>query len=152
MHGQVNCQSKAEGSFALPANGKTNIVMTSRVQHVPPPYSTGLEFEPPNPDYVLSRNEWGTGMDDPGNTLRGKHNIHAYTRDDTSGCALAIAYKSNAKDVNPEDFVVFTVVHDCPKRMRESVAIPNLPACPDGNCICAWFWLPKTGSGFKIFT
>jgi hypothetical protein len=84
MHGQVNCQSKAEGSFALPANGSTHIVMSSRVQKVPPPYSNGLSgFVPANPDSVLTRQEWGTGPDSPGNTLRGEHNIHAYTRDDT---------------------------------------------------------------------
>lgn len=152
MHGQVNCQSKAEGSFALPANGSTHIVMSSRVQKVPPPNSNGLSgFVPANPDSVLTRQEWGTGPDSPGNTLRGEHNIHAYTRDDTSGCALAIAYKSNVTDAKPEDFVVFTVVHDCPKRMRESIDVPNLPSCPNGNCICAWFWLPRSGSGLKNF-
>ena len=68
-----------------------------------------------------------------------------------SGCALAIAYKSNVKDVKPEDFVVFTVVHDCPKRMREPIDVPNLPACPNGKCTCAWFWLPRSGSGLKNF-
>ena len=150
MHGQVNCQSQARGSFALPANGRTHIVMSSRVQSVPPPYSTGSGYEPSNPDYVLTRNEWGSGPESPGNTLRGHHNIHAYTRDDTSGCALAIAYKSKAEDVLPEDFVIFSVVHDCPKRQREPVDVPNLPECPNGNCICAWFWLPKS-SGAKNF-
>jgi hypothetical protein len=150
MHGQVGCQSNATGSFDLPANGRTHIVMSSRVQKVPPPYSTGSGYAPSNPDYVLTREEWGNGPESPGNTLRGHHNIHAYTRDDTSGCALAIAYKSNVKDVLPNDFVIFSVIHDCPKRQREPVDIPNLPACPNGNCICAWFWIPKT-SGTKNF-
>jgi len=49
---------------------------------------------------------------------------------------VRIAYKSDALDVKPEDFVVFTVVHDCPKRQRETIEIPHLPACPDGKCIC----------------
>jgi hypothetical protein len=150
MHGQVNCQDKATGSFALPANGRTELIMSSRVSKAPPPHSNGNAFRPSNPDYVLTRAEWGNGPQDPGNTLQGEHNIHAYTRDDPSGCALAIAYKSDARDVNPEDFVVFTVVRDCPKRQREPIDIPNLPACPDGNCICSWFWIPKN-SGAKNF-
>jgi hypothetical protein len=150
MHGQVGCQSNATGSFDLPANGRTHIVMSSRVQKVPPPYSSGSGYAPSNPDYVLTRKEWGSGPESPGNSLRGHHNIHAYTRDDTSGCALAIAYKSKAKDILPTDFVIFSVIHDCPKRQREPIDIPNLPACPNGNCICAWFWLPKT-SGAKNF-
>ena len=37
MHGQVSCQSKAKGSFALPANNRTHIVMSSRIELVPPP-------------------------------------------------------------------------------------------------------------------
>jgi hypothetical protein len=32
---------------------------------------------------------------------------------DLGGCALAIAYKSDANDVQPEDFVVFSVNHQC---------------------------------------
>ena len=166
MHGQVNCQPRAIGSFALPANGMTDILMSSRVALVSPPYSAarsifdlfGLpilyepepSFQPPNPDYVLTAAEWGSGPDSRGNTLDGYHNIHAYNRTDTSGCALAIAYKSNAIDVLPKDFVIFSVVHDCPKRQREPIHVPNLPACPNGKCICAWFWIPKN-SGTKNF-
>ncbi|KAL3780846.1 hypothetical protein ACHAW5_000840 [Stephanodiscus triporus] len=158
MHGQVNCQNKAKGSFALPANGATQIVMSSRVEYVPYPFSMPRSiFEPPynfrpqNPDYVLTQTEWGSGPDSRGNTLDTYHNIHAYKRSDTSGCALAIAYKNKAIDVRPEDFVIFSVIHDCPKRQRESIKVPNLPACPNNNnCICAWFWIPKN-SGTKNF-
>jgi hypothetical protein len=78
MHGQVNCQSKATGSFALPANGKTDIVTSSRVAYAPPPYSTG-SFKPSDPDYILSTSQWGDGPDSPGNTLQGYHNIHVAT-------------------------------------------------------------------------
>ncbi len=87
MHGQVNCQSKATGSFALPANGKTDIVMSSRVSNAPPPYSTG-SFKPSDPDYILSTSQWGDGPDDPGNTLQGHHNIHVTTA--TSALALTL--------------------------------------------------------------
>lgn len=149
MHGQRNCQKGNEKPFELPAGGTVDMVMSSRISKAPPPYGRG-QFKPQNPDYVFSKSEWGSGPESKGNSLDGNHNIHAYRRDDTSGCALAIAYKSKAIDVKPEDFVIFTVVHDCPKRQRERVEVPKLPACPDGNCICAWFWIPKN-SGLKNF-
>ena len=91
MHGQVNCQSRAIGSFALPANGITRIAMTNRWYEAPALYSTGPSWRPPNPDYFLTAAKWGSGPDSRGNTLDGYHNIHAYNRTDTSGCALAIA-------------------------------------------------------------
>lgn len=153
MHGQVNCQSNAKGSFALPANGATHIVMSSRVKKVPQPYSKGKDivqqlswdvhgwnkYLPSNPDNVITEEDWvkkhdthGQTVDiSRGNTIDGHHNIHAYTRSDTSGCALAIAYKNDATNVRPRDFVIFSVIHDCPKRQRESISVPNLPACPN---------------------
>jgi hypothetical protein len=154
MHGQVDCQINATGSFALPANGRTEIVMSSTVNQVPPPYSdVGSGYAPSDPDYILTSDEWGTESNDPGNSLQGHHNIHAYTRNDTSGCALAISYKSNATDVQPRDFVIFSIIRDCPKRQRELIDVPNLPACPDDNCICAWLWIPKnSGTKNSFFT
>lgn len=57
------------------------------------------------------------------------------------GCALAIAYKSNAQEVRPEDFVVFSVNHYCVKQLRTVFDIPaGMPPCPNGKCVCAWFW------------
>eukprot|EP00592_Proboscia_alata_P006316 CAMPEP_0194360102 /NCGR_PEP_ID=MMETSP0174-20130528/7397_1 /TAXON_ID=216777 /ORGANISM="Proboscia alata, Strain PI-D3" /LENGTH=693 /DNA_ID=CAMNT_0039131389 /DNA_START=19 /DNA_END=2097 /DNA_ORIENTATION=- len=149
FHGQVNCQSKATKSFELPAGGEIDIVMSSRVNLVPPPWGIGNDFVP-SADEVISAQQWGYGAYSNGNKLGGRHNIHAYSRDDTSGCALAIAYKSKATEVTEKDFVVFSVMHDCPKRLRETMKVPNLPVCPNGNCICAWFWIPKN-SGSKNF-
>jgi len=139
MHGQVQCQNKTEGIFELPSGGRTTMVMSSRVMYAPPPYGIG-SFNPTDPDYVMTAQQWiepsrSRGQVTEGNHLGGRHNIHSYTRDDTSGCALAIAYKSKAIDVKPKDFVIFSVVHDCPKRQREYIDVPNLPSCPDGNCI-----------------
>ena len=147
MHGQVGCQGEAKEAFVLPAMSSTKMAMSSRYTEVGPPWSDG-KFAPADPNKVLSREEWL--VNNNGNSLNGNHNIHADTRDDPSGCALAIAYKSDVKKVKPEDFVVFTVVHDCPKRQLEKVDVPDLPACPDGKCICAWFWIPKN-SGLKNF-
>ncbi|KAI5803377.1 hypothetical protein DFH27DRAFT_555513 [Peziza echinospora] len=57
------------------------------------------------------------------------------------GCALAIAYKNDAKQVKKEDFVVFSVNTRCVRELRTSYRIPaGMPGCGGGKCICAWFW------------
>ena len=63
------------------------------------------------------------------------------------GCALAIAYKSNPRDVKPEDFIVFSVQERCVRQKDTSFDIPaNLPSCPNGECTCAWFWQGKNSA------
>jgi len=74
-------------------------------------------------------------------------NIHAQHYDDVAGCALAIAYKSEQSDVQPEDFVIMSVVHDCIARQLQTFDIPALPACPNGKCICSWFWIHNSTGG-----
>lgn len=73
--------------------------------------------------------------------------MHAEYRVDVAGCAFGIAYKSEARDVKPEDFVIFSVVHDCPARQLQSFDIPDLPACPNGRCMCSWFWIHESRGG-----
>jgi hypothetical protein len=74
-------------------------------------------------------------------------NIHAQTYADVAGCALGIAYKSEQNQVQPEDFVIFSVVHDCIARQLQTFDIPALPACPNGKCICSWFWIHNSTGG-----
>lgn len=63
------------------------------------------------------------------------------------GCGLAIAYKSNAKDVKPEDFTIFSVNTKCVKTLKTNFDIPaKMPACSGGKCICAWFWQGQTSA------
>jgi hypothetical protein len=77
----------------------------------------------------------------------GSSNIHAPAHVDVAGCALGIAYKSNVNDVQPEDFVIMSVVHDCIARQLQAFDIPALPACPNGKCVCGWFWVHKSVGG-----
>jgi len=77
----------------------------------------------------------------------GSSNIHAPAHADVAGCALGIAYKSNIKDVQPSDFVIFSVVHDCIARQLQAFDVPALPACPNGKCVCAWFWIHNSIGG-----
>jgi len=77
----------------------------------------------------------------------GSSNIHAPTHADVAGCALGIAYKSNVNDVQPSDFVIFSVVHDCIARQLQAFDVPALPACPNGKCVCGWFWIHNSKGG-----
>jgi hypothetical protein len=74
-------------------------------------------------------------------------NLHSPQRSDVAGCALGIVYKSNITAVQPEDFVIMSVVKDCPARALQAFDIPYLPACPNGRCICAWFWIHNSIGG-----
>ncbi|KAF8150946.1 hypothetical protein B0H34DRAFT_801848 [Crassisporium funariophilum] len=83
---------------------------------------------------------------------------HTKGIDDLEGCALAIAYKNDAKAVQPEDFTVFSVNQTCVWTRFTDFQVPErMPPCPDGGCICAFFWIhsPKSGgeenymNGFK---
>lgn len=63
------------------------------------------------------------------------------------GCALAIAFKSDASQVQPEDFTVMSVQERCVRQRDTTFEIPaNLPACPGGECTCAWFWQGKNSA------
>jgi hypothetical protein len=73
---------------------------------------------------------------------------HTNGINDLGGCALAVAYKSNARDVQPEDFVVFSVNHTCVWSLHTEFSIPEeMPECTDGKCTCAFFWLHLPDSG-----
>jgi len=74
-------------------------------------------------------------------------NLHSPKRTDVAGCSLGITYKSNINDVKPDDFVIMSVVKDCPARALQAFDIPYLPACPNDKCICAWFWIHNSIGG-----
>jgi len=114
-------------------------------------------------DFEISGNKWWTSMGEglwhsPGKSSRvpPSHpwyqewpiaNIHADNRLTVAGCALGIVYKSNAADVKPADFVIMSVAKDCIARPLQAFDIPYLPACPNGKCICSWFWIHNSIGG-----
>lgn len=78
----------------------------------------------------------------------GTQEFHTNGINDLGGCALAVAYKSDVSQVQPEDFTIFSVNQTCVWYMHTSFSIPaQMPQCPDGKCICAWFWIHKADSG-----
>jgi len=73
---------------------------------------------------------------------------HTNGIDDLEGCALAIAYKNDVKAVQPEDFTVFSVNQTCVWTRFTDFQVPSrMPPCPEGGCICAFFWIHSPLSG-----
>jgi hypothetical protein len=73
---------------------------------------------------------------------------HTNGINDLGGCALAVAYKSNANLVKPDDFTIFSVNQTCVWYRFTDFQIPErMPKCPNEKCICAWFWIHRADSG-----
>ncbi|KAI0792794.1 hypothetical protein C8Q75DRAFT_804519 [Abortiporus biennis] len=73
---------------------------------------------------------------------------HTNGPDDLKGCSLAIAYKDDVNQVQPEDFTVFSVNQTCVFHRFTDFQVPaRMPPCPAGGCICAWFWIHSQDSG-----
>ncbi|KAI0636238.1 hypothetical protein C8Q77DRAFT_1052406 [Trametes polyzona] len=74
--------------------------------------------------------------------------FHTTGIDDVKGCALAIAYEPDVNKIQPEDFVVFSVNQTCVWNRFTDFQVPaRMPACPEGGCHCAWFWIHSPDSG-----
>ncbi|EAU85153.1 hypothetical protein CC1G_06169 [Coprinopsis cinerea okayama7 len=87
---------------------------------------------------------------DPNNPCPNSPSIafHAHNEEDAMGCALAIAYKSDVNEVTPEDFTVFSVNHTCVWNRFTDFQVPKrMPPCPEGGCICAFFWVHSENGG-----
>jgi len=121
FHGKLDTASKVTETFALPAGSSVTVELSCR-----------KEFT----SYGRSRNNDPCPLDTP--------SIHAATPVDTGrllGCGLAIAYKSDFHEVRPNDFTIFSVNHDCVRTTSTEFQVPkDMPECPSGGCICAWFW------------
>ncbi|KAF5375958.1 hypothetical protein D9615_008151 [Tricholomella constricta] len=79
---------------------------------------------------------------------RGPIAYHTQGFDDLMGCALAIAYKSDVKDVEPEDFTIFSVNQTCVWTRFTDFQVPaRMPPCPPGGCTCAFFWIHSPNGG-----
>ncbi|KAJ7078020.1 hypothetical protein B0H15DRAFT_1025980 [Mycena belliarum] len=70
-------------------------------------------------------------------------NIHTQNESMAAGTAFAISYQSDMSAVTPENLVVFTTLYHTPWKRLATYQVPNLPACPENGCICAWGWVPN---------
>jgi hypothetical protein len=90
--------------------------------------------DPTNPDYPCPR--------------RPTSQFHTTGIDDVKGCALAVAYKSDVKELQPEDFTVFSVNQTCVWHLHTYYEVPAaMPKCPPGGCHCVWGWVHSPDSG-----
>ncbi|KAJ7612109.1 hypothetical protein FB45DRAFT_939883 [Roridomyces roridus] len=71
-------------------------------------------------------------------------NMHTQNQSMAAGTAFAIAYTSDINQVTEDNLSVFTVRYHTPWKRETSYDVPaDMPACPDGGCICAWGWIPN---------
>ncbi|KAN0092649.1 hypothetical protein V8E55_003433 [Tylopilus felleus] len=67
---------------------------------------------------------------------------------DVKGCALGIAYQNDISQVQPADFVIFSVNQTCVWNRYTDFSVPEkMPPCPGGKCYCAFFWIHSPDSG-----
>ncbi|KIO31600.1 hypothetical protein M407DRAFT_67766 [Tulasnella calospora MUT 4182] len=74
--------------------------------------------------------------------------VHAASFSDVTGCGIGIVDKANVNDIKPEDFAIFSANHTCPWFTCNVFHVPaDMPACSEGVCHCAWFWIHSPNSG-----
>lgn len=72
---------------------------------------------------------------------------------DVKGCALGIAYQNDISQVQPADFVIFSVNQTCVWNRYTDFSVPEkMPPCPGGKCYCAFFWIHSPDSGSEQST
>ncbi|ORZ35857.1 hypothetical protein BCR44DRAFT_35494 [Catenaria anguillulae PL171] len=111
------------GGRQRPANGPVTTIQAGQVLHVPVTCGEAI--------HNLGGAAYQCATDSDGT-----NDYHG-----GGGCALSIAYTSSPR---VEDFVVFSVNHDCPRAW--STWIPfNVPInLPAGEATMAWTWIPPS--------
>ncbi|CAK5270783.1 unnamed protein product [Mycena citricolor] len=126
----------ADGDFLdLPANGEFTVELAVNRAF------TTLSFGGANVGVFPDGQNYTNGLG--GLDCISDPNIHTQNQSMAAGSAFAISYTSNLQDVTPENLVVFTTLYHTPWHRLATYQVPNLPACPDAGCMCAWGWVPN---------
>ncbi|OSD06540.1 hypothetical protein PYCCODRAFT_1422767 [Trametes coccinea BRFM310] len=133
FHGHKDYPPNEGDFFELPAGGEVNSIISCDKGATP--------FYESSPG---GDSGYGSNSPCPGQPMS---EYHTTGIDDVKGCCMAIAYKPDVNDVQPDDFVVFSCNSTCVWEMNTKFEIPKLPACPEGGCHCAWFWIHSYDSG-----
>ncbi|KAL1729716.1 hypothetical protein EV714DRAFT_251236 [Schizophyllum commune] len=116
----------AEGDFLdLPANGHFTI------EHATDRAFTSLSYDGNMTGVYIDGKDHLEGLDGGGECITNPNKSMA------AGTAFAISYQSDLSKVTLDNLVVFTVLYNTPWRRLATYEVPNLPACPEGGCICA---------------
>ncbi|KAI8980162.1 hypothetical protein BD414DRAFT_112698 [Trametes punicea] len=133
FHGHIGYPPNDGDFFELEAGGEVNTILSCD-KGATPYYNSSQGGEA----------GYGSNSPCPGAPMS---EYHTTGLDDVKGCMLAIAYKSDVNDVQPDDFVAFSINRTCVWEMNTKFQVPKLPACPEGGCHCAWFWIHSIDSG-----
>lgn len=123
----------------IPANGEFTVELAhNRGQTtLSDPDADRLEW-PDGQDHPEDWNSW----EGPGSTCLEDGALHTYNETNAAGTAWAISYESDLAKVTLENLVVFSTLQHTPWKRIATYQVPDLPACPEGGCHCAWLWVP----------
>jgi hypothetical protein len=127
----------------LSANGKVTVELAHNRAFTTLSYNGEQTSDWPDGEkHPENWNGWNTNGT-PAVCLKEDGAMHTYNETSAGGTAFAISYKSNLEDVNMENLVVFTTRYHTPWKRLAIYDVPDLPACPEGGCTCAWLWVPN---------
>lgn len=134
---------KAGEFLELPANGDFTVELAHNRAFTTLSYNgKSVSDWPDGKQHPEDWNGWGTdGL--PAVCLKEDGALHTWNHSWAGGTAFAISYQSEIKDVTMENLVVFTTLYHTPWKRLVTYKVPDLPACPEGGCTCAWLWIPN---------
>lgn len=134
---------KAGEFLELPANGKLTVELAHNRAFTTLSYDGKLVTDwPDGKEHPEDWNGWNTDGT-PAVCLKEDGALHTYNESSAGGTAFAISYTSNIEEVTMENLVVFTTRYHTPWKRLATYDVPDLPACPEGGCTCAWLWIPN---------
>ncbi|KAF2119327.1 hypothetical protein BDV96DRAFT_486657 [Lophiotrema nucula] len=127
----------------LPANGEFTVELAHNRAFTTLSYDG--KFVTDWPDGKEHPEDWNGYNTDgtPAVCLKEDGALHTYNESSAGGTAFAISYHSELKDVTMENLVVFTTLYHTPWKRLATYKVPDLQACPEGGCTCAWLWVPN---------
>lgn len=136
-----------QGEFLeLPANGQFTVELAHNRAFTSLSHNSQFVSDwPDGKDHPEDWNGWNTDGT-PAVCLKDDGALHTYNESSAGGTAFAISYHSDLEAVTMENLVVFTTRYHTPWKRLATYDVPDLPACPEGGCTCAWLWIP-TGCG-----
>jgi hypothetical protein len=134
---------KAGEFLELPANGNVTVELAHNRAFTTLSYDGKLVTD--WPDGKQHPEDWNGFSTDgtPAVCLKEDGALHTYNESSAGGTAFAISYTSNLQEATMENLVVFTTRYHTPWKRLATYDVPDLPACPEGGCTCAWLWIPN---------
>jgi hypothetical protein len=134
---------KAGEFLELPANGQVTVELAHNRAQTTLSYNGQYTSQwPDGKDHPEDWNGWNTDGT-VSVCLKDDGAMHTYNESSAGATAFAISYNNNLEAVTMENLVVFTTLDHTPWKRIATYDVPDLPACPEGGCTCAWVWIPN---------